>query len=323
MCTAISITKKTHLFGRTLDVAESYGEEVIITPRFSPLSFTDGEHTESHLAFIGAGIIRDGFVLYFDGMNEAGLAAAALNFPDYTKYESPAPEYNNIASFEVIPKILAKCKTVKEAKALLSLAKITDIPFSKALPPSPLHWIFSDKKEAVTAEQTKSGLHIYDNPCGILTNAPDFPFHIKRLSEFSALSPKNPASTLINKHSFFSGGYGALGLPGDFSSPSRFIRADFLSKYTKAESDGVSAFFHIMDSVSIPDGAMIGKEGKPHKTVYTACMDTDSHVYYFHTYENRRIRAVRLEARAASLSYPTHIPMHSPEDTELLAINYS
>lgn len=322
MCTAISITGKTHLFGRTLDVAESYGEEVIITPRFYPLSFTDGEHTENHLAFIGAGIIRDGFALYFDGMNEAGLAAAALNFPDYTKYESSATEHNNIASFEVIPKILSKCKTVKEARALLSLAKITDIPFSKSLPPSPLHWIFSDRSESITAEQTKSGLHIYANPCGILTNAPDFPFHIKRLSEFSALSPKNPASTLINKHSFFSGGYGAMGLPGDFSSPSRFIRADFLSKYTKTESDGVGAFFHIMDSVSIPDGAMLGKEGKPHKTLYTACMDTDSRVYYFHTYENRRIRAVRLEARAASLSYPVSIPMHSPEDTELIALTY-
>ena len=322
MCTAVSFYKKTHLLGRTLDVVESYGEEIIITPRFAPLSFTDGKRSEAHIAFIGAGIIRDGFPLYFDGVNETGLAAAALSFPDFAKYAEPSAEFENIASFEVIPKILSQCKTVSEARALLSVAKITDLPFSKTLPPTPLHWIFSDKSHSITVEQTESGLYIYDNRCGILTNAPDFPFHLKRLSELSALSPENPASSLTKKHSFFSGGYGALGLPGDFSSTSRFIRASFLRENTEPEKDEIGAFFHIMDSVGIPEGVMLGKEGIPHKTVYTACMDTDARVYYFHTYESRRIRAVRLETRAASLSYPLHIPMHTPQDIDLLCIDY-
>ncbi len=307
MCTAAAFNKGRHLFGRTLDVAASYGEEIIIIPRRFPLSFSGGAKSGSHLAFIGAGMLMGGFSLCFDGMNEAGLAAAALNFPGFAKYEKCGADEPSIASFEVIPKVLSECKTASEARMLLSSLKISDLSFSADLPPSPLHWIFSDKSETITVEQTENGLKIYDNPCGILTNAPEFPFHLKKLSEHASLSPKNPIGAKGEQLSFFSSGYGALGLPGDFSSPSRFIRASFLSKYTSIAGDAVNAFFHIMDSVSIPDGVMLDGEGIAHKTVYTSCMDTAAATYYFHTYKNRSIRSVTLDERTANLSEPTRI----------------
>ncbi len=323
MCTAISINGNRHFFGRTLDVRASYGEEIIITPRFAPLLFSDGSEMKNHLAIIGIGVISEGAPLYFDAMNEAGVCCAALRFPKFAKYLPPTSQRKNIASFELIPCLLSRCKSVSEAKEELSCARITDTPFSASLPPEPLHWIISDENGSITVEQTEDGLKIYDNPYGVLTNAPEFPFHERRLSEFSALSPRNPEGEARENTPYFSGGYGALGLPGDFSSPSRFVRAHFLLKNTQMGDDGVGAFFHIMDSVSIPNGAIVDGEGLAHRTVYTSCMDREELTYYFCTYENRRIRALRLDGRASLLASPIHIPIASAEDIRYLSIDFN
>lgn len=318
MCTALAKIGERKLFGRTLDVPASYGEGIVITPRFLPLSFSDGSEAAEHLALIGMGILKDGKALYFDAMNEAGLCAAALNFPRLSKYFPPRKREKEIASYEFILKILSRCKSVFEAKLELCGAAINDLPFSKDTPTTPLHWIVADGNEAITVESTENGLSVYPNECGVLTNSPDFPFQEKRAAEFSAMSTKNPAPS--SESPYFSEGYGAFGLPGDFTSPSRFIRADFLGKSVLTEGDEVSSFFHIMDNLQLPSGAVTDENGAPSKTLYTSCMDREQLVYYFHTYQNRRICAVRLETHAACLSSHTFININKPQDVDLITI---
>lgn len=320
MCTAITLCTKHRLFGRTLDAERKYGEELIITPRFFPLEFTDQSELKSHLAYIGMGVMSEGEPLYFDGLNEAGVCIAALNFPRFAKYLPYSPRAKNIASFELIPRILARCASIGDVREELSCACITDTPFSNALPPTPLHWIISARDGCVTVEQTEAGLKIYDNKPGVLTNAPEFLFHITRLAEFSGLTAENPKCAAAENNQFISGGYGALGLPGDFSSPSRFIRADFLKKNTVVGEDGVGAFFHIMDSLSLPLGAVVDNGGFAHRTAYTSCMDADGGMYYFHTYENRRICAVKLDRRLALLNRPTNISVSQAQDVDYISL---
>ena len=286
MCTAITFNKDGVFFGRTLDAEESFGERVILVPRYAPLSFSDGYCAESHYALLGMGIIHGAAPLFFDGMNEVGLCGAALNFDKFCKYKSADQEKNKIASFEVICRILSFCKSVGEAKNLLSSPVITDLSADKSLPPSPLHWIFADNSRAITVEQTEEGLSVYDNKIGVLTNAPDFPFHEKRVTEISSLSPKNAEGD------FFSLGYGAIGLPGDYSSPSRFLRGAYMRRYAECKTH--SDFFRAIDTVSIPRGAVINNDGKEHYTLYSSVYDAVKRILYRRTYPSLDILSVSL-----------------------------
>ena len=272
MCTAISFLDRGGFFGRTLDAAVDYGERCVLVPRLSPLFFSDGQRVKEHYAILGVGIIEDDIPLLFDGMNEWGLCGAGLNFPSLAKYEKSNGEKKEIASYELILKILSLCKSISEVRGALLGAKITDTAASKRLSPTPMHWIFADSSGAVTVEQTKKGLSVYENGCGVLTNSPDFPFHERRYAEFCALSPRNPDGE------FLSLGYGAQGLPGDFSSPSRFVRSAFMRKYAECRTH--SDFIRAINAVSIPRGAVLDKDGQAHYTAYTSCYDINCKALY-------------------------------------------
>jgi choloylglycine hydrolase len=130
-----------------------------------------------------------------------------------------------------------------------------------------------------------------------MTNSPSLDHHAVRAAEYSYLSPERGDNTLAPeiKLAVMSRGLGAYGMPGDFSSNSRFIRALFMKNHTRVGvCSEVERFFHIMDSVSVPLGAVLTDEGRAVYTVYTSCMDTRSGIYYFTTYQNRGIRAVKL-----------------------------
>lgn len=301
MCTALSLTGSTHLFGRTLDLEYSYNEEIIITPRRFCLDFLHEKSMNEHSAIIGVGCLFDGKPLYYDAMNEEGLAIAGLNFPGNAIYHPKKKEGRNIASFEVIPFVLSRCKTVDEARTLLQSTRITPDDFGENLKTTPLHWIIADKEECIVVESTKNGLFVYDNPFGALTNNPPFPEHITRLSDYAHLSSRDPVNTLSPETplSYYSRGMGGIGLPGDFSSFSRFVRTVFLSNHASlpVERTGeISRFFHIMDGVSVPKGCVKTSEDKDVLTYYTSCADTEAGVYYVITHENRRIRALPISA---------------------------
>ncbi len=297
MCTAISFKTKEHYFGRNLDLDCSYGEEVCVTPRRYPLCFRKMPEIREHYAFIGMATVVDGVPLYYDGANEYGLAMAGLNFPT-NAYYSPAKEgQDNVTPFEFIPWILGQCKSVKETKSLLAHIRLVDIPFSDKLPLSPLHWMISDGEESVVVEPMKDGLHIHDNPVGVLTNNPPFEYHLFNLNNYRNLKVDNGENGFSKRLDLnnYCQGLGGVGLPGDLSSPSRFVRVAFHKENSvcgEDENSSVSQFFHLLSSVEMVRGSCLTPSGKYDITVYSACMNTEKGLYYYTTYQNRQITCV-------------------------------
>ncbi len=296
MCTALTFKTCDHYFGRNLDLEYSLGEQVVITPRNYVFNFRMLPALKSHYAMIGVAKIDNGYPLYYDGTNEKGLSIAGLNFPENAVYFKPQQESYNIAPFELIPFILGNFKSVSEVADFLKKANISDIAYSDDFPLSPLHWIIADKKEAITVETVKDGLKIYENTIGVLTNNPPFPFQMFNLNNYAQVSARNPEKTFSERlpYSAYSEGLGGLGLPGDFSSMSRFIRAVFakhLSTCSTKEMDSISQFFHILSYVGQVRGC-VKVNDKDEITVYSSCCNTDKGIYYYSTYQNRTIRSV-------------------------------
>lgn len=302
MCTAVKYNSVDFYFGRTLDNDCSYGEEVVILPRRYVLSLRDcGETMRAHYAMIGVAHVEGDTPLFYDAANEKGLAIAGLNFVGNAVYGKPQSGKLNIAHFELIPWLLGKCATVAEAKELLRGAVITDTPFSAELPTSQLHWMIADAKEAAVVECTADGMHVYDDPVGVLTNNPSFPQQLMNLNNYMHLSPKPPENTFSDKLKLdvYSNGMGAMGMPGDLSSESRFVRAAFTalnSPVCETCDSSVAQFFHILDSVAQPLGSCVMKSGKYETTVYSSCCNVTKGVFYYTTYENRAIVGVDMHA---------------------------
>lgn len=305
MCTAVHFNK---YFGRNLDLEFSYGEQVIITPKNFPLTFRTMPTLYSHYAIIGIGIAVDEYPLYFDAMNEAGLCCAGLNFPQNAHYFPMCHGADNIAPFELIPYILAKCESVDCAKKLLSRINIADISFSEELPNSPLHWMLADKQSSIVLEQTKNGLKIYENPIGVLTNSPTFDYHLTNLSNYLNVTAKEPENRFSEKIylSPYSRGMGGLGLPGDLSSASRFVRGAFT--LLNSLECNIGQFFHILGNVAQPKGAVCVGEAFEY-TVYSSCCDMENLIYYYTTYENPTISAILLKEKNLSYDKLTTYPI--------------
>ncbi len=297
MCTAVTYNTKDHYFGRNLDLEYSYKESVTITPRNYAFNFRQVEALQEHYAIIGMAYIANGYPLYYDAINEKGLGMAGLNFPGNAYYKEVDPNKDNIAPFEFIPYILSQCATVEEARKLLNNLNIAHIDFSNELPASPLHWIISDKTSSITVESVKEGLKIYDNPVGVLTNNPTFDIHMFNLNNYMSLSIEPPVNNFSKKLNLdtYSRGMGAMGLPGDLSSLSRFVKATF-TKMNSLSSDGenesISQFFHILDSVCQQRGCVHMGEDKYEITIYSSCCNMDRGIYYYKTYDNSQITAV-------------------------------
>ncbi len=297
MCTAATYKTKDGYFGRTLDYEFSYGDEITITPRNYQFNFRNTESMNTHYAIIGMAYVAGNYPLYYDAINEKGLGIAGLNFVGNAAYNKPVENKTNIAQFELIPWILGQCSTIKDAKALLDNINIIDTPFNAELPLAQLHWIISDKDEAITVESMAGGLHIYDNPGGILTNNPPFNIQMFSLNNYMNLSPKNPENKFSDKLPLhpYSRGMGAIGLPGDLSSASRFAKVAFTKMNSvsgDSEEESVSQFFHILGSVDQQRGCCEVHDGKYEITIYTSCCNLDKGIYYYTTYNNHQISAV-------------------------------
>ncbi|MDE6677241.1 MAG: choloylglycine hydrolase [Clostridia bacterium] len=300
MCTAATYSTKDFYFGRTLDYEFSYQEEVTVMPRNFPLPLRDGEALKNHYAMIGMAFVQE-IPLYYDAVNEKGLCMAGLNFVGNAHYNDAVPDKINIAQFELIPYILGKCASVDEAVKLLANMNITNRPYSDKLPVAQLHWIIADRKRAVVLENVRGGMKIYDNPAGVLTNNPPFDEQMFHLNNYMGLSPRQPKNTFSEKLplSAYSRGMGALGLPGDLSSQSRFVRVAFTKMNAvsgTSEEESVNQFFHILGSVEQQRGCCIVGESEYEITIYTSCCNADKGIYYYTTYENHSITAVDMHA---------------------------
>lgn len=300
MCTAITYKTKDHYFGRNLDLEYSYKETVTITPRNYAFHFRKMGKMKCHFAMIGMAYISEGYPLYYDATNEKGLSVAGLNFPQNAHYKPYCDGKDNVTPFELIPWILGQCATVSEAENLLKRINLLNENFSEDLPLSPLHWIISDRERSITLESIKTGIKVYDNPVGVLTNNPTFDYHMFHLNNYMRLTNGDPENTFAGKKDnlelkTYSRGMGAIGLPGDASSMSRFVRATFVKMNSvsgNSEVESVSQFFHILKSVEMQRGCVqLGKELYD-ITIYSSCCNTDRGIYYYATYDNSRIYAV-------------------------------
>lgn len=287
MCTAVSIWGKRHLFGRTLDLAYTYGEAAVLTPRH----FFAAEGKQAGYAMLGVAHVFGGEPLYYDAVNEHGVAAAALNFPGEAVYHRATAEKRAIPSYALISHVLSRAASLAEAVLILEAATVTGEAADASLPSTPLHWIFTDKSGAVTVESVAEGLKIYENPMGVLTNAPCFP---KQLSYLKS---------------------GAL--KGDFSSVTRFGRAVCYKTGTVIGDSAESAaadFFHLMETVSVPKGVVRTAQGDMSYTQYTSCVDTATGTYFYTTHGCRRIRAVTMRDKNLDGDTLYTAPLSRPED---------
>lgn len=297
MCTAVSWKTRDHYFGRNLDLEFSYEEAVTVLPRGYPLRFRRCGELMRHYAMIGMAYVSEGYPLYYDAVNETGLGMAGLNFPNNAHYRPAEAGKDNVAPFELIPWVLGQCADLKQARALLKRLCLTGIPFSERLPLSPLHWMISDKTGSLVVESVREGLKIYDDPVGVLTNNPPFDMMRFQLNNYMGLSNQQPVSRFASglELDAYSRGMGAMGLPGDLSSVSRFVRAAFIRSNSvsgESERESVSQFFHILRSVEQQRGSVQMPDGRYEITVYSSCCNTDRGIYYYTTYDNSRINGV-------------------------------
>ncbi len=329
MCTAVTYQTKDHYFGRNLDLEFSYHETVTIMPRNKVLPLRHQDSLTRHYALIGMAFVVDDYPLFYDATNEKGLSMAGLNFPGYADFRPPADGKTNIASFELIPWLLGTCATVAEARERLTGINVTDDAFSPQLPPNPLHWMIADQKETIVFEQTARGPVIYDNPVGVMTNNPTFDYHLTHLADFQGLSPAVPDNRFAPSVSLpqYSRGMGAMGLPGDLSSASRFVKVAFTrmnSLSGGSETESVTQFLKILGSVEQQRGCCrLGKDDQGHEkceiTIYSSCCNMDKGIYYYTTYGNSRITGV--DMRREDLEGTTCVTYPLREDQDILMEN--
>lgn len=298
MCTAISYKTKDHYFGRNLDFEYSFEEQVVITPRNYPFVFRRAGEVRKHYAMIGMAYVQNGYPLYYDATNEKGLSMAGLLFSGNAYYSREESfEKEQISPFEFIPWILGQCECVREARAKLEKVQLVEIHFNDRLPLTPLHWMIADSDECIVVEALEEGLKVYDNPVKVLTNNPPFPYQMMNLNNYRSLNPADTKSTFAKGIELqqYSRGMGAMGLPGDLSSASRFVRAAFHrmnAMSDESETESVNQFFHLLGSVEMPRGSVELEEGQLEKTIYSSCCNTDKGIYYYTTYNNREIIGV-------------------------------
>lgn len=314
MCTAVSFRCRRHYFGRNLDVGGCYGEAVIITPRHYPLELRYEKSIDTHYAMIGMGIVVDNYPLYYDGANEKGLSIAGLNFPGNAYYFPKKEGKKNIAPFELIPYLLARCENVREAEQALLEINLVNCRFRKDIPLTPLHWIISDKNYSIVYECTKEGSHMYRNHFDVLTNNPPFPYHRENIHRYmglhEGLEENRLSKDLELKNTSI--GFGALGLPGDFSSASRFVKALYVKEKSKnitLEQGAVEQFFHILSSVAMPKGCILMENDQYEYTRYTNCYETDTGDLYYQTYHDPKIKKVSLRNKDLNHHKLVRIPI--------------
>jgi choloylglycine hydrolase len=286
MCTAVSLHDRGHFFGRTLDYRHSFGESIVVTPRKFSFPYRCFPADGDHYAILGTARLTDGYPLYFDAVNEKGLAMAGLNFPDYAVYHPFREGKINVTPYELLPLLLGTCGTAAEAGELLTDISLLDRAFSEDLPLTPMHWIVADRRDCLVIEPMADGLRISDDPAGVLTNSPPFPEQMRRFGE-------------------------KTDVPGDWSSESRFVRAAYMAETSEPEDTAigeVNRLFRILGAVERTKGCTAADDPDT-ITQYTAGYDAERGIGYWTTYGNRTLTAVDLHRENIDGAVPVSYPM--------------
>lgn len=306
MCT--SFTSETldqkHFLARTMD----FGFQLEANPILCPRNYkwqSDFEETEriGKYGFVGAGR-KLGKYFFADGVNEYGLSCASLYFPDEAVYNEFADDKKVVVAPHEFP-LLA----LTEYKSISDLEKdIENICIVESIVPllgvvTPLHWILTDSTgRSVVIEPTELSLRIQENPVGVMANSPELKWHLKNLNNYVNISPKQVEDKRVGNQIIkpFGQGTGTIGLPGDFTPPSRFIRTVFFKaaiEQAENEEQAITNCWQVLSTVRIPKGIVIQKNNDLDYTQYVAAMCSESKSYYFSNYENSRIQKVRLTSK--------------------------
>ena len=305
MCTALNISSKEgkYFFGRNMDLAYTFNQEVIMMPRsYEFKDIVSGNIITNNRAILGMGTIIDNHPTIADGMNENGLAAAGLNFAGYAFFEKElSKEKTNVTPYDFIQWILSNHDTVDEVKKSIENIELVDIPINEKTPCPTLHWMVSDKSgKSIVIEKTNEKFAFYDNTVGVMTNNPTFDWHLTNLNEYMFITPNNPKNTEWSNQELAPLGIGAgtLGIPGDFASVSRFVRIAYIrANMPEINNDinSVTQFFHMLDYVKMVKGGVITEEGLEDLTLYSSCMNLEDCIYYYKNYDNNRINAIDIK----------------------------
>ena len=283
-----------------MDIEYSFNQSIIFIPRnFKCVNKSNKKELTTKYAVLGMGTIFDDYPTFADGMNEKGLGCAGLNFPVYVSYSKEDIEgKTNIPVYNFLLWVLANFSSVEEVKEALKNANIVDIPISENIPNTTLHWMISDiTGKSIVVEQTKEKLNVFDNNIGVLTNSPTFDWHVANLNQYVGLRYNQVPEFKLGDQSLtaLGQGTGLVGLPGDFTPASRFIRVAFLrDAMIKNDKDSIDLieFFHILNNVAMVRGSTRTVEEKSDLTQYTSCMCLEKGIYYYNTYENNQINAI-------------------------------
>lgn len=329
MCTSVVYQSKDTYFGRNLDLDYSYNETITVMPHNYPLKFATLPELTNHHAIIGVAYVvpdADGhdYPLYYDAANDQGLGVAGLRFADNAVYFDQIEGKNNVTPYEFIPYILGTCASVAEAREKLASMSFYNHNFSAELPLSELHWIIADAKGAIVVESTADGLHVYDNPVGVLTNNPIFPDQLLNLANYQTVSPAEPQNTVAPKVSLpqYSRGLGTKFLPGGMDSESRFVKAAFTKQHAFSKEDelsSISQYFHILHSVDQSRGSDQTKlePAEFEITVYSSGYNLAKGIAYYTCYDNHQISAIDMHKTDLEATELTNFPMIGTEQ-----INY-
>lgn len=326
MCTAITLANGNNFyFGRNLDLDADYGNELIICPRNFPFKWRFAGEMDKHYAMIGMAMMAGDYPLFFDGTNEKGLSIAGLNFRGNSHFYEPIEGKVNIASFEIIPYVLGNYSTVAEVREALKNMNMTPTAFTPNMDPGSLHWIIADKEDCIVVEALEGGLKVWDNPVGVLTNNPQFDFHMKNLINYMNLTPLMPQNNFAKGIDLKPNGVGVgtFGLPGGYDGVSRFVRATF-AKWNcvipiNTEDENVNQFFRIMNAVAVPRGCAMEPTGEWMITQYTSCCNVDTGVYYLMTYNDYQITGIDMHKE--NLDGNTNILYPLPKGENIRMLN--
>lgn len=303
MCTSIRFTDKSGHYmylGRNLDWSCGYGERVVVTPRGVRPASPFGATPEVKYPIIGMGIIEEGQPLYFDCGNDQGLAVAGLNFPGYAMYEKDGVAgKTNVSSWEFPLWVCANFSTVNEVEEALDNVAIVDKPVTTKYPTSLLHWIIGDEQRSIVVEYRADGMHVFHDQVNVLANQPGFAWHEENLRNYMNVCSDYPEGEGAMGKALRPFGSGSMqrGLPGDYYSTSRFVRAAYVNaNYPEQEDEAanVSRMFHSLQQVAMVDGCARMGNGDFEKTIYTGLFSSRTNTYYYNTYDDQMVRSYAL-----------------------------
>lgn len=310
-CTGIALKAQDGavVYGRTMEWGSfDLNSQVVIYPRGYDFTAhtpdkTPGLKWKSSFGFVGLDGLDAEVTL--DGMNERGLAVGGFYHPGFAEYQKYSPERagESMGPGDVIAYLLSTCATVDEARAAIDKVSVTPVIAPPIGIPPPAHFIVIEPSgRAIVIEYIKGEVVVFDAPLGVITNAPTYDWHEINLRNYLNLSAVSLPSKKIADMNFapLGGGSGMIGLPGDFTPPSRFVRAVAFTKTARPTPDGgetVYELFRILDNFNVPLGAAEGEgeaatKGMRSSTIWTTAWDTKSKVLYYHTQNNRRVRKV-------------------------------